>query len=153
MGHLGAVDFALDAVDRLWLGIGSSNKSREDCNPFSASERQEMIIRSLGTARSSRVRVFQIPDVNDHRIWIKSIEDMVPHFETVFTTDQLTADLYASQSIKVVRVALKDRGRLSGTNVRRLIASGGPWESLVPEGTRRVLLRLGVSARPDLFKL
>lgn len=153
LGHLAAVDFALDAVDLLWLGIGSSNKEREGRNPFSAGERREMIEGSLGGARAAAVRIFPIPDVDDHRRWIRSIDDAVPRYGTVFTSDPLTARLYASRGTRVVRVPLADRGSLSGTNVRALLAGGGPWEELVPGGTRKVLLRLGVRERPGLFGL
>lgn len=47
MGHLSAVKFALSQVEKLWIGIGSSNKSHEKRNPFTADERKEMILSSL----------------------------------------------------------------------------------------------------------
>ena len=42
LGHLDALGFALSKVDKLWVGLGSSNKSIEKSNPFSAEERKEM---------------------------------------------------------------------------------------------------------------
>lgn len=147
LGHLSAVDFALTKTDTLWLGIGSSNKTRERDNPFSADERQEMIAESLGSVRSSRVRVFPIPDVDDHQRWIKSIDDVVPRYEMVFTIDRLTAHLYSERGVRVVRVPLVNRDALSGTGVRTLIRDGGRWEHLVPDGTREVLLRLDAKER------
>ena len=41
LGHLEALKFALSKVDNLWLGLGSSNKSIEKSNPFSAEERKK----------------------------------------------------------------------------------------------------------------
>ena len=35
------LNFALTKVDKLWLGIGSSNKPPEKNNPFSADERKK----------------------------------------------------------------------------------------------------------------
>ncbi len=147
LGHLSAVDFALAKTDTLWLGIGSSNKTRERDNPFSADERQEMIAESLGSVRSPRVRVFPIPDVDDHQRWIKSIDDVVPRYGMVFTIDRLTAHLYSERGVRVVRVPLVNRDALSGTGIRTLIRDGGRWEHLVPDGTREVLLRLDAKER------
>ena len=39
LGHLSALRFALPKVDKLWLGLGSSNKPIEKNNPFSIEER------------------------------------------------------------------------------------------------------------------
>ena len=47
LGHLDAVLFGLSRTENLFVGIGSSNKSNERKNPFSAEERTEMIISSI----------------------------------------------------------------------------------------------------------
>jgi nicotinamide-nucleotide adenylyltransferase len=44
LGHLEALQFALSKVDKLWVGLGSSNKSIEKNNPFTAEQRKEMIL-------------------------------------------------------------------------------------------------------------
>ena len=40
LGHLEAIKFALSKVEHLHVGIGSSNKSHEKRNPFTADERK-----------------------------------------------------------------------------------------------------------------
>lgn len=40
LGHLEAILFGLSKVENLWIGIGSSNKSHEMKNPFTADERK-----------------------------------------------------------------------------------------------------------------
>jgi len=47
LGHLDAIRFGLSKVENLWIGIGSSNKSNEKRNPFTADERKDMILSSL----------------------------------------------------------------------------------------------------------
>ena len=37
-GHLEAIRFGLSKVDKLFIGIGSSNKSHQERNPFTADE-------------------------------------------------------------------------------------------------------------------
>ena len=44
LGHLEAIKFALSKVEYLHIGIGSSNKSHEARNPFTADERKQMIL-------------------------------------------------------------------------------------------------------------
>ena len=44
-GHLEALQFALSKVDKLWVGLGSSNKQIEKNNPFTAEQTKEMIER------------------------------------------------------------------------------------------------------------
>ena len=47
LGHLEAIKFALSKVEHLHVGIGSSNKSHEKRNPFTADERKKMILSSI----------------------------------------------------------------------------------------------------------
>ena len=47
LGHLEALQFALSKVDKLWVGLGSSNKSAQKNDPFSAEERKDMILSSI----------------------------------------------------------------------------------------------------------
>ena len=44
LGHLEAIKFALGKVEHLHVGIGSSNKSYEERNPFTADVRKKMIL-------------------------------------------------------------------------------------------------------------
>ena len=47
LGHLSAIKQALKKVDKLYIGIGSSQYDHEEYNPFTAEERREMIQRAL----------------------------------------------------------------------------------------------------------
>lgn len=151
LGHLAAVRFALSMVDRLWLGIGSSNQPMSRENPFTADERQEMIASSLDPSSASKTRIFLVPDVDDHQRWIRIIDDAVSSYEIVFTTDRNTAELYLERGTKVVRIPLTDREHLSGTVVRALVLEGRRWKHLVPNGTWEVMQRIG--ARDRLARL
>jgi len=54
-GHLEAVIFALSKVEKLYVGIGSSNKDHEKRNPFTADERKSMISSSVDGNFSKRI--------------------------------------------------------------------------------------------------
>jgi len=55
LGHLKALHFALSKVDKLWIGLGSSNKPLQKNNPFSAEERNEMILASIDESMKSLI--------------------------------------------------------------------------------------------------
>ena len=139
LGHLDAVLFGLSRTENLFIGIGSSNKSNESRNPFSAKERREMIISSIEPSMAERIKIFDIPDVGDHEKWAFEIDKIVPKYDVVFTNDDFTQTLFEKREMNVVPVVLKDREKFSGTNIRKLIADDKNWQDLVPRGTKKVL--------------
>ena len=147
LGHLEAVNFALDKVENLWIGIGSSNKYNEKKNPFSADERRKMITLSVDDSIITRIKIFDIPDVDDHEKWTYSIDKIVPEYNLVFSNDEFTKTLFEKREMNVVPVVLKDREKFSGTNIRELIADDKNWQDLVPQGTRKVLDNLNAKER------
>jgi nicotinamide-nucleotide adenylyltransferase len=147
LGHLDAVLFGLSRAENLFIGIGSSNKSNERENPFSAEERTDMIISSIESSIIDRIKIFDIPDVDNHKKWTFEIDQIVPKYDTVFTNDEFTKTLFEKRKINVVSVVLKDREKFSGTNVRQLITDDKNWQDLVPHGTRKVLDRINAKER------
>ena len=147
LGHLEALRFALSKVDKLWVGLGSSNKPPEKNNPFSAQERKEMILSSIDDSMKNRMSIYFIPDFDNHVKWIKKIDTIVPKFDTVFSNDDLTKHLYSKRIIQVIPIPFLKRNELSGTNIRNLITSGQKWDHLVPEGTKIFLTNTNVNFR------
>ena len=147
LGHLDAVLFGLSRAENLFIGIGSSNKSNEMKNPFSAGERREMIVSSIEPSMIDRIKVFDIPDIGDHEKWTFEIDKIMPKYDVVFTNDEFTKTLFEKREINVIPVILKDREKFSGTNVRQLIADDKNWQDLVPRGTRKVLDKINAIER------
>jgi len=147
LGHLDAILFGLSRAENLFIGIGSSNKSNEMKNPFSAEERRDMIISSIEPSMADRLKIFDIPDVGDHGKWTFKIDEIVPKYDVIFTNDEFTKTLFEKRGMNVIPVVLKDRGKFSGTNVRQLIADGKNWQDLVPDGTRKVLDKINAKDR------
>ncbi|MFB5630608.1 MAG: nicotinamide-nucleotide adenylyltransferase [Nitrosopumilaceae archaeon] len=147
LGHLEAFRFALSKVDKLWVGIGSSNKATEKNNPFTADERKAMILSSIDETISKQIQIFYIPDLDNHSKWIEKIDSTVPDFDVVFTNDQLTKSLYSKLGKTVIQVPFKNREVLSGTNIRNKILSDQDWETMVPNGTKTVLKKIDATKR------
>ena len=144
LGHLEALQFALSKVDKLWVGIGSSNKSIEKSNPFSAEERKEMILSSIDDSMKNKITIYFIPDVDNHVKWIEKIDTIVPKFDIVFSNDPLTDHLYSKRTVQVISIPFLNRDTLSGTNIRNLIINDQKWENFVPEDTKNFLINFGV---------
>ena len=147
LGHLDAFRFALSKVDKLWIGIGSSNKPSEKNNPFTADERKEMILSSIDDTISNRIQIFFIPDFENHEKWIENIDLVVPDFDVIFTNDELTKSMYLKRGKDVISVPFTKREILSGTNIRNIILSDQNWQMLVPEGTKTVLKKIDANNR------
>lgn len=146
LGHLQALKFALSKVDKLWLGLGSSNKPIVKNDPFSAQERKEMILSSINNMKE-KISIYFIPDLDNHIKWVEMIDEIVPKFQTVFSNDPLIDHLYSKRSVKVISIPFLNRSDLSGTNIRNLIISDQKWEHLVPQGTKNFLIQNNANDR------
>ena len=143
LGHLKALQFALSKVDKLWVGLGSSNKPIEKNNPFTTEQRKEMILSSIDNSMKEKISIYLIPDVDNHMKWIEKINTIVPKFDIIFSNDDLTKHLYSKRNIQVLAIPFLNRESLSGTNIRDLIVSDQTWEDFVPDGTRNFLKNIG----------
>ena len=147
LGHLAALQFAIPKVDKLWLGLGSSNKPIEKNNPFSIEERKKMILSSIDDSIQNKISIFPIPDLDNHVRWIQNIDTIVPDYEIIFSNDPMTEHLYSKRNIQVIAIPFLKRDQLSGTRLRDLIKSDQKWDDLVPEGTKLILENLDAKNR------
>lgn len=149
-GHLEAVRFGLKHVDTLWIVIGSAQKSHEARNPFTASERLEMIRNTLYNTEIDPRSWYAIPvyDATHHYIWTREIDMLVPDYDIVFTNDPITTILFKEMGKSVMPVELKDRDNLSGTEIRRRIVKNEEWRHLVSREVAKI-----IDAKMDRLRL
>ena len=147
LGHLEALRFALSKVDKLWVGLGSSDKPEQKNNPFSAEERKEMILSSIDNSMKDKISIYFIPDFDNHIKWIEKIDTIVPKFDIVFSNDELTKHLYSKRTVQIISIPFLKRDVLSGTKIRELIISDQRWDDLVPEGTKNFLINISAKER------
>src|SRR5579863_30666 len=131
-GHLSAVQFALENVEHLYILVGSSQKSHEPRNPFTAGERILMIRNSLIDNRidAKRYLIIPIPDAIGHAVWTAFIDQVVPAYNVVFSNESLTIQLFKEKGVRVIEPPLYERRMYSATEVRRRIIAGEDWKSL-----------------------
>lgn len=138
-GHLYLLRQILSQFDEVIIGIGSAQYSHTPDNPFTSAERYEMIMRTLEKEAISGCHLLYVPDVGVHSQWVSHVLSLVPSFQAVYSHDPLTQRLFHEAGFKVVKGRLLDRGKFSGTEIRRRMLSGENWEELVPEPVAQVI--------------
>lgn len=140
-GHLATVRFALGKVDQLVIVVGSAQKSHEPRNPFTAGERIRMIKESLDSDKidAGRILIIPVPDVDVHSLWSRQVDMLVPKYDVVFANDPFTLMLFRERGVKTVEAPLVERSEMQATEVRRKMATGEKWESLVPAPVARII--------------
>ncbi|MEM1986032.1 MAG: nicotinamide-nucleotide adenylyltransferase [Nitrososphaeria archaeon] len=148
-GHLFAIKYALEYSDFLYIGLGSSNRSHERRNPFTAAERILMIKSALEKENIDQKKwmIIPIPDVKAHYLWTKVVRMLVPKFEVVFSNDPLTLTLFSEESFPVIEVPLTERDKFIATEIRNRILEGQPWEHLVPEPVIKIIKEINGEER------
>jgi nicotinamide-nucleotide adenylyltransferase len=132
----------------LILGIGSAEESYTFDNPFTASERFEMIARALAAEKVVGWLAMPIPDIHRHALWAAHVAELVPPFDRVYTNNPLTRTLFERAGYGVEGTPMFDRERFEGTSIRRMLRDGAPgWQERVPAAVAAYLEELHASDR------
>lgn len=98
-----------------------------------------MIQRTLRREGLAECTIVAIPDIGDDDRWVNHVRTLVPQFDAVASHDPLTRRLFERAGVPLVQPPLLEKARYSGTEVRRRLAEGRPWEELVPEPVAAVV--------------
>ncbi len=153
LGHLAIVSEirAAHPTEPLLLGIGSAQISYTPENPFTASERMEMILLALEEAGLGGTIPVPLLDIDRHALWVPYVASLLPRFERVYTSNPLTRTLFEASGYEVVDVPWTNRAEWEGTRIRRSLATGTDWRGAVPPAVGRYLESLGAPARLRLL--
>lgn len=121
-GHVALMEAAFQDGPMV-IGIGSSQESRTDRNPFTFEERRAFIHAVFPDAR-----VFAVPDINDPPNWVAHVKSLMP-FDAVFGNDDATLQLFEAAGVPVRRPGLHVRAQWQGEAIR----NWEDWEAHVPE--------------------
>jgi bifunctional NMN adenylyltransferase/nudix hydrolase len=148
-GHFDLIRHGLARAARLLVVIGSAGAARRpDTLPFTAGERQAMILAGLAPAERDRVIFAAVPDVGDLALWAEAVRAAAAPFVAGrvvvvgcfkdATSDYLTA--FAGWDLDAVE---QRRGGLSATKVRERLFDRdqaqsllGPGDDSLPEGVK-----------------
>lgn len=156
LGHLSAVKNSSKDVDELIIAIGSSQRSHEFRNPFTAGERIEMIRETLIAEEKideDRIMLIPVPDTNIHHLWTYQMDLLVPRYDRIYTNDPFTKYLFTERGVDVIEPRLHRRRDFSATKVRRRMVTDGDWQSLVSPKTAEFITKInGVKRIKSLFQ-
>ena len=154
-GHLALTKQILSECDELLIIIGSAQFNFIDKDPFSAGERVLMIHEALKEAGVDLSRCYIIPVANDENNarWLAYIRSMGPPFDVLYSGNDFVKYLARSQdsSIVIEDPMFAEINEYNGTNIRRLMQEGKPWEHLVPPAVAKVIQQVGGIVRINML--
>jgi len=127
-GHVALIRQAREQCVDLAIAIGSSTAKPSLRNPFTTTERRQML-----QCVFPGVPVFEVPDLNDAPRWVPHCLAITGPVDRVYGNDDATLDLFEIAGIPVVRPGLVERESFEGKTIRALLAEDDPaWLKLVP---------------------
>ncbi len=150
LGHAAVLEALVETADEVLIGIGSSNRY-DVRNPFTPGESEAMIRLVLDRAdRREGYSILPIPDLGHGPRWRAMVVDLLGPLDLFVTANDYVRDLMREvyQVIHPVQlVAPERRIPLDATAVRRAMAQGEGWRSLVPAPVAEYLEAEGLDRR------
>ena len=154
-GHIEIIKKILTEVDELIIAIGSAQESHTLENPFTAGERELMILRSLAEEKIdlSKVHIIPIPDVNNNAVWVSHVKSLSPPFHVVYSGNPLVCRLFKEAGFEVKSPPLVRRKEYWGTEIRERMLKNKNWKELVPRAVVEIIEEIdGIGRLRDLSK-
>ncbi|PIR75553.1 MAG: nicotinate-nucleotide adenylyltransferase [Candidatus Magasanikbacteria bacterium CG_4_9_14_0_2_um_filter_42_11] len=127
--HLGHI-YALSQIVEpdIIIGIGSSQYSRTDNNPYTYEERKSMIEHAW---KEQQATILAITDIHDETKWVEHVIETTGQIDIVYTGNAWVKELFEKAGYKVKDIIIKNP--YSGTTIRKMIQNeSDEWESMVP---------------------
>lgn len=137
-GHQYVLEMIAREEDEIVIGVGSAQLSHEPENPFTAGERVLMIHAALQELECP-IYVIPIEDIRRNALWVAHVRSMSPPFDHIYSSNPLVMRLFEEEGLAVQSPAMYERDTHSGTEIRRRMVSGEPWEYLVPSAVAQVI--------------
>ncbi len=144
LGHLDLVKQILSECDEVVIAITSSQFNYLEKDPFTASERIEMIYQALKEDGVDLSRCFIIPIENQFNIatWISYLKSTLPQFDKVYSGNEYVSMLLADTGIQVIKPKFLERERYNATRIRNLMIEDQNWQSFVPPIVANVIKKI-----------
>jgi nicotinamide-nucleotide adenylyltransferase len=139
IGHLKIIKEVSKNYDEVIIGMGSSQYSNTDENPFTDEERKEMICNTLEKEDIDNYKIVNIPDIHNPPKWVDHVVSIVSDFNVVLSNNDFTKKLFSEKGFNVKKTKLFEKERYSGKVIRNKIKNDERWEDLVPEEVLKVI--------------
>ena len=132
LGHVPVLHALCQQAELALIGIGSANRYNAR-NPFTLDETTEML--TLVLAGYDNYTLIPVPDLDDGPRWRLMILDLFGPLDAYVTANPYVAHLLIEDYPLIKPVALvaeAHRIAVDGAMVRRAMAKGDDWQTLVP---------------------
>jgi len=133
LGHEAILRALCRGGGQVLIGIGSSNRYNLR-NPFTLEETRRMI--ELVLAGFDNYQIIPVPDLDDGPRWRVIVTNLFGTLD-LFVTDNPYVTSLLKDDYRITRpielIPLNERAPVDGSRVRRAMARGEDWESLVPQ--------------------
>ena len=141
-GHLKVIKNVSKEYEKIIIGIGSSQYSYTQENPFNAEERRLMIEKSLDNIGVKNYQIILIPDIHNPPKWVDHILSIFSDFDVVISNNLLTKSLFSEKGYIVKETKLYEKNKYSGKEIRKRIIKNEPWKNLVPHEVYDTIIRI-----------
>jgi len=136
-GHLFSLNKCLEMAERVIVGIGSSQESKTENNPWDFETRKKMIeslpVQAGLSGVSRKIQIVAIPDTPTDEEWLRDVVKKVGKFDVVVSHNDWVLSIMKASGYRVFESGLYNRDELEGVKIRELIRNGGEWKNRVPE--------------------
>ncbi len=132
LGQAAVLNALCDNAEHALIGIGSSNRYNLR-NPFTAKETMDMI--HLVLNGRTNYTLLPIPDLDDGPRWRKMIIELFGPLDRFITENPYVTNLLKDDYTTIRPVSLvpdDQKIAINGTMVRRAMAEGDEWQTMVP---------------------
>ncbi|PIS17830.1 nicotinate-nucleotide adenylyltransferase [Candidatus Collierbacteria bacterium CG09_land_8_20_14_0_10_46_12] len=138
-GHLYSLKKCFELADQVIVGIGSSQESGTENNPWDFETRKAMI-ESLDLQGDS-LKVVALPDYPDDEVWLKEVKERVGNFNVVVSNNEWVLSIMQKAGYKTVETGLFNREELEGVKIRVLMRAGDMnWKLRVPKEVAELIM-------------
>ena len=128
LGHLWVVKKLSRDYTEVLILVGTRQKKGRN-NPFTYSERNQMIKAALRKLKMKNCQLIGIPDTKSDAVWMRKFRKAVPNNSIMFSGNNDMLVLFRKHKFPIRKVDIY-RG-ISGTKVRRIITRNGNWKKYV----------------------
>jgi nicotinamide-nucleotide adenylyltransferase len=139
LGHLDALKQIQEKYDVIKIGIGSSQESCTEKNPYDFETRKKMIEVSI-VDLSAKIQIFNIPDINDDEKWVSHVKEIIGDFDAVYSGNDYVLELFEKALISTNRQDFNLN--INATIIREKIKNSGNILDYVSAGVSEVLNKL-----------
>ncbi|MFO8020358.1 MAG: nicotinamide-nucleotide adenylyltransferase [Promethearchaeia archaeon] len=135
-GHLFVIKTLAEKYHSLKIGIGSSQFSHTQHNPFTKYERKQFLkecLEKLGISEE-RYHIYFIPDLFNAKKWVDKVINIVGNFDIVVSNSDWVRSLFEQKEYSLADKILFKKEIYNGTRIRKLIINKEKqWKELVPQ--------------------